>query len=365
MSQKKKVVVAMSGGVDSSVAAALLKQQGFEVIGVTMKLFSLPPEVCLDEQRRSCCGWKAVEDANQVCRQLGIPHYEIDLRREFEQKVIANFCQEYIKGRTPNPCIRCNELVKFAVLWERVRALDADFLATGHHARVEYDETSGRFLLKKGRDRAKDQSYFLYTLTQEQMSRTLFPVGHYTKPQVRRLARRFGLHVADRAESQEICFVLDGDYVNFVKARDPEGFKPGPILDQSGRQLGEHKGIANFTIGQRRGMGLAWKKPLYVIAIDPPRNAVIVGEEKELMKKKLLAKEVNLIAVDGLSYPFSVKAKIRYKHEEARAILFPLEEKIVMVEFRQPQRAITPGQAVVFYQKDVVLGGGIIDEVLD
>ncbi len=365
MSQKKKVVVAMSGGVDSSVAAALLKEQGFEVIGVTMKLFSLPREVCLDAGLRSCCGWQAVEDASQVCRKLGLPHYEIDLRQEFEQKVIGNFCHEYVHGRTPNPCIRCNELVKFAVLWERVKALGADFLATGHHARVEYDASAGRYLLKKGRDKAKDQSYFLYCLTQEQLSRTLFPVGKYTKPQVRRLARRFGLHVADRVESQEICFVLDGDYVSFVRAREPESFKPGPILDLSGRQLGEHQGIVNFTIGQRRGMGIAWKKPLYVIAIDLAKNAVIVGEEKDLMKKKLLAKEVNLIAVDRLSFPVAVRAKIRYKHEEAKAVLSPLEEKMAVVEFREPQRAITPGQSVVFYQKDVVLGGGVIDLVLD
>jgi len=364
MSQKR-VVVAMSGGVDSSVAAALLKKQGFEVIGLTMKLFSLPPEVCLDENLRSCCGFKAVEDAQRVCLTLGIPHYEVDLREEFEKKVIEDFCEEYLSGRTPNPCIRCNEFIKFRALWDRARNLGADFLATGHHARIEFDESRGRFILKKGKDREKDQSYFLYPLTQAQLQRTIFPVGHYTKGQIRRLARKFGLHVADRAESQEICFVLDGDYVNFVKARRPEAFLPGPILDKSGQRLGEHQGIAHFTIGQRRGMGLAWKKPLYVIAIDPERRAIIVGEEKDLLKRKLLATKVNFIAIDRLIWPVTVKAKIRYKHEEAKAVVTPVEEDAVMVEFKEPQRAITPGQSVVFYEKDVVLGGGIIDQVLD
>lgn len=362
---QKKVAVAMSGGVDSSVAAALLKKQGYEVIGLTMKLFSLPPEVCLDEELRSCCGFKAVEDAHRVCLDLGIPHYEIDLREDFEKKVIEDFCQEYLRGRTPNPCIRCNEYIKFKVLWERAKALDVDFLATGHHARIEFNETRGRFLLKKGRDKAKDQSYFLYVLTQEQLKRTLFPVGEFTKGQIRRFARKFGLHTADRAESQEICFVLNGDYVSFVKARKPEAFQPGPILDQSGRQLGEHHGIAHFTIGQRRGMRLAWKKPLYVIAIDAERNAIIVGEEKDLLKKKLLALKVNLIALEELSLPIEVMAKIRYKHEEAKAIVYPVEKEMVVVEFKEPQRAITPGQSVVFYQGDIVVGGGIIHQVID
>jgi tRNA-specific 2-thiouridylase len=362
---RKKVVVAMSGGVDSSVAAALLKSQGYEVIGLTMKLFSLPPEVCQDESLRSCCGWKAVEDAHRVCLELGIAHYEVDLRREFERAVIEDFCQEYTRGRTPNPCIRCNEYIKFKALWERARELEADFLATGHHARIEADEATGRFLLKKGRDRAKDQSYFLYPLTQEQMARTLFPVGQYTKAQVRRIARKFGLHVADRAESQEICFVIDNDYVNFIKTRRPEAFEPGPILTASGQQLGEHQGIANFTIGQRRGMGIAWKRPLYVIDIDSERNAVIVGEEKELLKKKLLATNINLITMEKLTLPVAVKARIRYKHEEARAIISPVDEGTVMVEFKTAQRAITPGQSVVFYQKDIVVGGGIIEQVLD
>lgn len=362
---KKKVAVAMSGGVDSSVAAALLKQQGYEVIGLTMKLVSFPPEVCLDEQWRSCCGWQAVEDAHRVCLELGIVHYEIDLRKEFEEFVIEDFCQEYLQGRTPNPCIRCNEFIKFKALWERAKNLEVDYLATGHHARLEFDERRGRFLLKRGRDKAKDQSYFLYSLTQEQLKRTLFPVGQYTKNQIRHLARKFGLHVADRKESQEICFVLDGDYVSFIRARKPESFRPGPILDRSGRQLGEHPGIAYFTIGQRRGMRLAWKKPLYVMAIDPARNAIIVGEEKDLLKKRLLAIKVNLIALEQLSSPIEVTAKIRYKHDEAKAIVSPVDKETVVVEFKEPQRAITPGQSVVFYQGDMVVGGGIIYQVID
>jgi len=357
----KHVVVAMSGGVDSSVAAALLKERGFEVTGVTMNLFSLPREVCLSEELRSCCGFKAVEDAQRVAAALGIPHFVVDFRGEFERSVIADFCREYSLGRTPNPCLRCNEHIKFSLLAQRARKIGADFVATGHHARVEYDKASGRYLLKKGKDRTKDQSYFLYPLSQEQLAFSLFPVGEMTKVRVRQLARKGKLPVAEKAESQEICFVLDDDYARFLENRAPGSFKAGPILDRSGNVLGRHRGISLFTIGQRKGMGIAARQPLYVLAIDAERNAVIVGNDEDLLQKKLIASRVNWISVPGLDRPLLVKAKIRYRHQEASAVVIPAREGTIEVEFKKPQRAVTPGQSVVFYNGDVVVGGAVID----
>lgn len=358
---RNKVVVAMSGGVDSSVAAALLKERGFEVIGVTMELFSLAPEYCLSENLRSCCGWRAVEDANRVAALLGIPHYVVDLKRDFDVKVIADFCREYAQGRTPNPCIRCNRHVKFQTLLARAEKLGADFLATGHHARIEFDAHRKRYLLKKGKDRTKDQSYFLYPLSAEQLSRLLMPVGHFTKKEVREKARALGLPVAQRVESQEICFVPDNDYAGFLRGRIPEAFRPGPIVDAQNRFLGQHKGLAHYTIGQRRGMGIAAPHPLYVLDIQPERNTIVVGPNDKLYKRKLVASHIHLISKRQIRKPLPVKAKIRYKHKEAKALLSPSGKGNVRVEFDKPQRAITPGQSVVFYQGDVVVGGGIIE----
>ncbi|MCJ7579002.1 MAG: tRNA 2-thiouridine(34) synthase MnmA, partial [Candidatus Aminicenantes bacterium] len=266
--KKKRVVVAMSGGVDSSVAAALLLEQGYDVVGVTMNLFSLPKKYCRDENVKSCCGWGAAEDAHQVALTLGIPHYVIDMRKEFEESVIADFCTEYENGRTPNPCIRCNEFIKFDALLERLGTMDADYLSTGHHVRIEYDTKKKRFLLKKGIDREKDQSYFLYTLTQDQLARTLMPVGHFTKKDIRRKAEQLHLPAAQRPESQEICFVPDNNYPRFLREKIPHAVKPGPIVDTAGKNIGRHKGTFNFTIGQRRGRGVAAAFPLYVVAID-------------------------------------------------------------------------------------------------
>ena len=363
--KKRRVVVAMSGGVDSSAAAALLKEKGYEVIGVTMKLFSLPPEFCRRESLRSCCGWKATEDAHDVAITLGIPHYIVDFRKHFEKKVISDFCEEYTQGRTPNPCIRCNQFIKFDVLMKCLKKFDADYLATGHHARITYDSKRRRYLLRKGRDADKDQSYFLYVLSQEQLSRILMPVGEFTKQEVRRKAKKWGLGVAERAESQEICFIPDNDYVGFLRSRIPGAFQPGPIIGLENRVLGQHKGIACFTIGQRRGMGIAASHPLYVLEILSERNAVVVGTNDQLYKKRLLASRINLISVDRLKVPLAVKAKIRYKHREAKARLIPLGSNQALVEFSIPQRAVTPGQSVVFYERDVVVGGGIIDKALD
>lgn len=362
--RKKKVAVAMSGGVDSSVAAVLLLEEGHDVIGVTMKLFSLPKELCQSERLRSCCGFKALEDAHEVACRLGISHFIVDLRAEFERRVVDKFCREYGLGRTPNPCIRCNERIKFELLLKKVRRLGANFLATGHHARIGYHEDTGRFLLKKGKDRTKDQSYFLYTLSQAQLSRALFPVGDLTKDEVRALARKWNLPVADKPESQEICFIPGGRYPDFLKGRIPRAFTPGPIRDLSGQVLGEHKGIGHFTVGQRRGMGLAAAHPLYVAAIRIRDNTVVVGKDRDLYQKALLAGQVNLITLDSLDAPLRVKAKIRYKHEAARALLSSLPDGRVLVEFGTAQRAITPGQSVVFYRRDTVVGGGIIERAL-
>jgi tRNA-specific 2-thiouridylase len=361
----RKVVVAMSGGVDSSVAAFLLMERGYDVTGITMNLFSLPGELCRSEELRSCCGQKAMEDAHRVAIHLGIPHYVADLRKEFEAAVIADFTREYSRGRTPNPCVRCNERIKFKLFLKRARRLGVDFIATGHHARVTRDPAGGRYLLKKGKDRFKDQSYFLYRLSQAQLARVLMPVGDFTKTEIREMARRRGLPVAEKAESQETCFAPLGDYPSFLAGRTPLAFRPGPIKDLAGRVLGEHRGIGSYTIGQRRGLGISAPGPLYVVAINAPQNAIVIGEERDLYRKKLLASDVRLIAGQRPEGPVNVKAKIRYKHLEAKALVIPVSARRVRLEFERPQRAITPGQSVVFYRRNVVLGGGIIDRTLD
>jgi len=359
------VAVAMSGGVDSSVAAALLKDEGFDVIGVTMNLFALPKDACTSEDLRSCCGWKAQEDANRVAAALGIPHYVVDFRREFERSVVQDFCREYGRGRTPNPCIRCNQFIKFGLLFERARRLGAAFVATGHYARIDLDPVTGRRLLKKGTDAGKDQSYFLYPLTQADLSRTLFPVGGLAKAEVRKLAGRYGLSVADKPESQEVCFIPDDDYPAFLKARFPAAFRPGPIVNLEGKTIGEHGGIVHFTVGQRKGMRIAAPRPLYVVAIDTERNTVVAGEREALYRRRLEATEVNWVSIETLAAPKWTRARIRYKHAEAPALISPLDRNRVLVEFEKAQRAVTPGQAVVFYDGDVVVGGGLIDRVLD
>jgi len=352
----------MSGGVDSSVAAALLKEQGHEVIGVTMKLFSLPKDHCRSENLRSCCGWKATEDAHRGAISLGISHYVVDFRDQFEKSVIKDFCGEYSKGRTPNPCIRCNQYIKFDFLMKKLKAFEADYLATGHHARIEYDPKTGRYILKKGIDRKKDQSYFLYPLTQNQLSRTLMPIGNFTKEKVREKAQKLGLSVAQRHESQEICFIPDNDYARFLCKRTPEAFRSGPIVDLENRVLGQHEGIAHFTIGQRKGMGIAASQPLYVLSMQSDTNTIVVGPSDQLYEKTLLASRVNLISRAEIAKALNVKAKIRYKHREAKALLTPLDTDQILVEFEKSQRAVTPGQAVVFYDRNVVVGGGIIDK---
>jgi len=356
-----KVVVAMSGGVDSSVAAAILKQEGYQVIGVTMQIWP-PHKLAYDEDRfGGCCGLGAIEDAKRVAHKLGIPHYVMNFRNIFAQKVIAHFCQEYSLGRTPNPCIRCNQYIKFDALLERAKGLGADFVATGHYARIEKDGAKRRYLLKKGIDQHKDQSYVLYPITQEQLKHILLPIGNFTKERVRKIARELELPVAAKPESQEICFIPDNDYPKFLKEYIPQAVKPGPILDKEGSILGEHRGILFYTIGQRKGLGISAKEPLYVIAIDQERDAIVVSSKQEVYGDKLIASELNWITTVKPKQPITVRAKIRYLHQEAEATITSLGKDRVYVKFKESQMAITPGQAVVFYDNDTVIGGGTIE----
>ncbi len=359
--KKKKVAVAMSGGVDSSVAAALLREKGFEVMGLTMEVFNLPKPFCSDEYLRSCCGRGAVADANRVAAQLRIPHYVISLKRLFQKWVIDDFCGEYARGRTPNPCIRCNRYIKFEALWSKAKKLGADFLATGHHARIVFNRKSGVFWLKKGKDHRKDQSYFLYTMRQEQLGRSLMPIGEFTKKEVREKARQLGLVVHQRPESQEICFIPDTDYIRFLRHRIPELFKAGQIVDKENRLLGSHKGIIHYTVGQRRGIGIAAAHPHYVLEIHPDSHTVVVGAQSHLYKKKVFVSHLNFVSPSDFDAPLEVMAKIRYMHREAKATLFVLDKNRVCLEFEKPQRAVAPGQSAVFYDRDRVVGGGIIE----
>lgn len=352
------VVVAMSGGVDSSVTAALLKRAGYKVIGVTMQIW---PRNGTD-RAGGCCGTDAIEDARAVAYKLDVPHYVLNFREIFAQKVIVDFCREYSQGRTPNPCIRCNQYIKFDALLGRARQLGADFIATGHHARIELDEVAGKYLLKKGADRGKDQSYFLYILTQEQLRYTLMPVGNFTKVRIREIARELELPVADKPESQEICFIPDNNYSRFLIEYVRLAAEPGPILDEQGNIIGRHRGIPFYTAGQRKGLGIFAREPLYVLRIEPERNAIVVGNKKATYGSELVASGLDWIASPP-EQPITVRAKIRYRHPEAEATVIPLSEDEVQVKFREPQMAITPGQAVVFYDGDSVIGGGTIDSV--
>jgi len=352
-----KVVVAMSGGVDSSVAAALLKEKGYQVNGVTMKIWD-GEAFPVEGGRHGCYGpgeEEDIEDARKVAQILGIPFHVFDLRQEYKAEVLDYFCHEYLSGRTPNPCLRCNHKVKFDALLRKTQdsGIDFDYFATGHYARVEYNKSKHRYLLKKAMDLSKDQSYFVSSLSQEQLGRLLFPIGNYTKEEVRKMASDFELGVDNKPESQDF---IAGGYSFLVKAG-----QPGPILDKQGNVLGEHRGIPFYTIGQRKGLGISSKEPLYVTDIDQEKNAIVVGGKEEVYRDELTASGLNWIAIEKLEQPTKVKARIRYAHNEAEAIITPLNEDKVYVKFKEPQMAITPGQAVVFYQGDVVVGGGTIE----
>jgi tRNA-uridine 2-sulfurtransferase len=355
----ERIVVGLSGGVDSSVAAALLVEQGFDVVGITLRVW--PWQESEDPAKRfgSCCSPATVDDARQVARRLEIPYYLLNSAEEFERTVIDDFAREYEAGRTPVPCTVCNRDVKFGSLLERARAWEAVAVATGHYARITRDAPTGRWLLWRGADAQKDQSDFLWPLTQSQLAAARFPVGGLTKEEVRARARSLGLVTADKPESQEICFIPDDDYRGFLRRRIPRAFTPGPIVDGEGRVLGEHAGLAAYTVGQRRGLGLSTGHALYVTRLDPARNTLVVGESREVEVDTLVAEQVNWISIEWLDGPLRVLAQIRHRHAPAAATIRP-RGRGVEVRFDAPQWAPAPGQSVVFYQASMVVGGGVI-----
>ncbi|MBO8128500.1 MAG: tRNA 2-thiouridine(34) synthase MnmA [Peptococcaceae bacterium] len=355
----EKAVVAMSGGVDSSVAAYLLKNSGFDVIGITMQVWPVIDEG--PSLPRTCCSLGAINDARNIAWSLGFPHYVLNFREPFERMVVDPFISEYLAGRTPNPCVACNKYIKFDLLLRRTAELGARWLVTGHYVRVFYSLEHNRYLMLRGIDDQKDQSYFLYMLTQDQLSRILFPLGGLKKSQVRDIARKVGLKVAAKPESQEICFIPDGDYRNFVNERRPGAARPGPIVDTEGKVLGEHSGVHHYTIGQRRGLGLALGRPVYVVALDPAENTVVVGDKEDLQVSTFTTTENNFILFDRLTGPAEVEVKIRYTTPAVKGIIAPLEDGRVLVRLSDPQMAVTPGQAAVFYRGDLVVGGGTIE----
>jgi len=343
---KKKVVVAMSGGVDSSLAVALLKEKGYDVIGITIHHYE---------------GNENLESVEQVAQNLKIPWHVLDFTKEFKNIVIDYFCQEYLTGQTPNPCVVCNLKIKFGLLLEKVKSLGTDYLATGHYAINEYDRKSKKYLLKRGIDEKKDQSYFLYRLNQEILPYVLFPLGKLKKSKTRELAKKYGLKNYKKEESQEICFIRDDNYRKFLTQYIKDTVQPGKFINKEGKILGEHQGIPFYTIGQRKGLRVSLNKRMYVIEINPQQNTITLGDDKDLYKDKLLVKDLNIISGDKLSRSVKIEVKIRYNSKKSPAIISPYGEDRVLINFEKPQRAITPGQSAVFYQGDIVVGGGIIE----
>ncbi|OON96320.1 MAG: tRNA 2-thiouridine(34) synthase MnmA [Epulopiscium sp. Nele67-Bin005] len=354
----KKVVVGMSGGVDSSVVAYLLQQQGYEVIGMTMQIWQKDEEA---EREDMCCGLSAVDDARRVCHKLGIPHYVLNFRDEFKSKVIDYFIDEYGKGRTPNPCIACNRYVKWESMLYKALQLGADYIATGHYAKIIYNEETQRYSLKQAKTIAKDQTYALYNLTQYQLAHTLMPLGDYTKDEVREIASQIGLAVANKPDSQEICFVPDNDYANYIKEETGTIYPEGNFIDKDGNVIGKHKGIIHYTIGQRKGLGLSLGKPAFVLNINADTHNVTIGDNDDLFTNTVYAKKVNFMPFEKLEGEKSLSAKIRYSHSPSKCSIKMIDDENLECIFEEPQRAVTAGQAIVFYDGEEVVGGGTIE----
>jgi len=358
----------MSGGVDSSVAAVLLKEQGYAVIGLTMYLWDYDSVGGNVTRESSCCSLESIYDARDVCQKLDVPHYVINLKEEFEQHIITNFISEYMNGRTPNPCVLCNSIMKWKVLFNKAKKLGATHLATGHYAQIEYASATNRYLLKKGKDDSKDQSYALWALTQYQLKHTQFPLGEYLKKEVRQIADRFNLKTKNRQESQEICFIPDKNYARFLKervARSNRSIERGEIVNTSGTVLGYHHGFPFYTIGQRKKLGIAVGKPQYVIQIDPLQNRIVVGDKEELESRGLIARHINWIAFEKLDQSVDLLTKIRYNDDGKMATVHSNSTDEVEARFHTNHQAVTPGQSVVFYQGNVVVGGGIIERAIN
>lgn len=354
---KKKVLLGMSGGVDSSVSAVLLQKQGYEVIGCTMKLWE-PSE---SEEESSCCGNQAIYDAKRVCDKLGIPHYTINCKQEFKEKVVDNFIQEYKEARTPNPCIECNRYLKFGTFYQKAKELECDYIATGHYASIEFSNRYQQYVLKKSKEEKKDQTYFLYTIPKEELAHIIFPLQDYlNKEDTRKIAEENNLAVAHKKDSQEICFVPNDNYQSFLKKYGKYQEKKGSIVLKNGKVLGQHQGLIHYTIGQRKGLGISYQEPLYVLELNKEKNQVVVGPEKELYGRQLYVEELNWMIANNFKEPIKCKAKVRYRAKEADCVVY-IEEEKTRVIFDSEQRAITPGQSIVFYDEDsVVLGGGKI-----
>jgi len=356
----KKVLLGMSGGVDSSVAAYLLKQKGYEVIGATMQVWQNDEHY--ENMEGSCCSLSAVEDARRVAQNLGIPFYVMNFKDIFKRDIIDYFIDEYLEGRTPNPCIACNKYIKFDEFLKRAKALGADYVATGHYATIE--KVNDRFLLKRSEDDKKDQTYVLYNLSQYQLGHALMPCGEYNKDKIREIAKEIGLEVFNKRDSEEICFIPDNDHGSYISRMAPQKVKPGNFVDKKGNILGKHRGIVYYTIGQRKGLRISFGMPVYVIDINPISNEVVLGNEEDIFKTELIAKDMNYIPFDVLNDTMKVKAKIRYSGKASNAVISPLKDGRCHIVFENKQRAITKGQSVVFYDGDILVGGGIIDEIL-
>ncbi len=354
----KKAMIAMSGGVDSSVSAKLMCDKGYECIGVTMRLYD--NDMIGKKCSKTCCSEDDVADARSVAYSLGMQYYVFNFSDDFDRQVISRFVSAYENGFTPNPCIDCNRYMKFEKLFNRAQTLGYDYIVTGHYARIEKDENTGRYLLKKAVDDTKDQSYVLYSLTQQQLAHTVFPLGSYRKTEIRKIAEENGFINAKKHDSQDICFVPDGDYAEFIKRYTGKDYPPGDYKDSSGRVLGKHKGIINYTVGQRRGLGIALGHHVFVLKKDIASNSVTLGEENELYFKKVIVKDLNFISVEKLEKSMRVKVKLRYRHTEQPAVIESMQDGQVLVTFDEPQRAPTAGQAAVFYDGDTVVGGGVI-----